>query len=174
MIRYAWMTMNIRQMVEQDWPAVSQILFEGIATGVATFQTEVPTYMQWNSTHLEACRLVAEDDQGRILGWAALSPVSSRAAYRGVAEVSIYVATEHRGRTVGKQLLQELILRSEQAGYWTLQSVILATNGASLALHQSCGFRMVGRRERIGKLPNGTWCDTLLLELRSSSANFLD
>lgn len=159
-------------MTEQDWPHVGRILSEGIATGLATFQTEVPSYSQWDATHLVNCRLVATDVSGEVLGWTALSPVSSRVAYRGVAEVSIYVAQAHRGRTVGTQLLDELIVQSEQAGFWTLQAVILAGNSASLALHRRCGFRMVGRRERIGRLPNGTWSDTLLLERRSSNPAF--
>jgi len=166
--------MNIRKMSEQDWPLVSQIFEEGLQTGVATFQREVPSYEQWNATHLTTCRLVIESDQGTVIGWAALSPVSSRVAYRGVAEVSIYIASPFRGKSLGKQLLDALVAESEQVGYWTLQSVILVSNVASIALHESCGFRVVGRRERIGQLPDGTWSDTLLLERRSRSPAFLD
>lgn len=166
--------MNIREMHVQDWSQVSTILKEGIATGFATFQQEVPEYSQWDATHIACCRLVAVDDDGSILGWAALSPVSSRVAYRGVAEVSIYVAQAHRGKSIGKQLLGYLICESEQSGYWMLQSVILVGNEASIALHESCGFRAVGKRERIGRLPNGMWSDTLLMERRSRLPDFLD
>lgn len=168
-IRYAGTTMVIRAMTGQDWPQVSRIHQEGIDTGTATFQTEVPTQVQWEATHLPSCRLVSEDDAGNIIGWAALSPVSSRASYRGVAEVSIYVGSKHRGSKVGTRLLEALVRESERCGYWTLQAVVLVMNEASIALHQRCGFRIVGRRDRIGRLPDGTWCDTLLLERRSNS-----
>ncbi len=168
MIRYAGTTMTIRQMSEHDWPEVSRILAEGIATKVATFRSDVPAWVEWNATHLRSCRLVAQSDAGAVIGWAALSAVSSRASYRGVAEVSIYVGSANRGTRVGTGLLEALAAASEQAGFWTLQAVILVMNHASIALHQRCGFRIVGRRERIGRLPDGTWCDTLLLERRSS------
>lgn len=161
-------------MREQDWPQVAIIFREGIETGFATFQSEVPTYAQWDATHITCCRLVVEDEDGHILGWAALTPVSSRAAYRGVAEVSIYIARVFRGRSIGRQLLNVLVRDSEEAGYWMLQSVVLVENLASIALHESCGFRTVGRRERIGRLPDGTWSDTLLMERRSRLPDFLD
>ncbi len=159
--------MIIREMVAQDWPAVADIFNQGLKTGTATFQTEVPTYEQWNATHIISCRLVVCLESGEVAGWAALSPVSSRSAYRGVAEVSIYIATDYRGRKVGKLLLSALIEASEAAGYWTLQSVVLVSNQASIALHESCGFRLIGRRERISMLQNGLWSDTLLMERRS-------
>lgn len=156
---------------EADWPAVRAIYEEGLATGVATFETEAPAWDDWNRGHLESCRLAAraESNPGklRLLGWAALSPVSRRAVYRGVAEVSIYIAAAARGQGVGKGLLQELIAQSEAAGIWTLQSSIFACNAPSLALHRACGFREVGRRERIAQR-DGIWHDTVLLELRSS------
>lgn len=163
--------MKIRLMEPDDWPQVSRILQEGIATGIATFQTEVPGSAQWDATYVSTCRLVAESEEGELLGWAALAPVSNRVAYRGVAEVSIYVGTAHRGKTVGTQLLEALVSESERAGFWTLQAVVLTMNTASLSLHLRCGFRLVGRRERIGRLPDGTWSDTILLERRSNAVN---
>jgi len=159
--------MIIREMVAQDWPAVADIFNQGLKTGTATFQTEVPTYAQWDATHIVSCRLVVCLEDGSIAGWAALTPVSSRCAYRGVAEVSIYIATEFRGKKIGKQLLSALIDASEAAGYWTLQSIVLVSNQASIALHEGCGFRLIGRRERISMLSNGMWSDTLLMERRS-------
>jgi phosphinothricin acetyltransferase len=167
-------TMEIREMRVQDWPMVATIFQQGIDTKVATFQHEVPDWTRWDATHIASCRLVALDETEGVIGWAALSPVSSRVAYRGVAEVSIYVLETHRGKSVGKRLLEQLVRASEQAGYWMLQSVVLVENHASIALHQSCGFRTVGRREKIGRLPDGTWSDTLLLELRSRHPDFLD
>lgn len=169
-IGYAEATMMIREMTAGDWTEVAEILRQGIETGCATFQTEVPTITQWEAAHIPGCRLVSCDSAGTVTGWAALSPVSSRAAYRGVAEVSIYVAAFHRGKSIGRQLLDSLIQASEDAGYWTLQSVVLVSNAASIALHERCGFRLVGRRERIGRLADGTWSDTLLFERRTGSS----
>ncbi len=160
--------MTIREMSEQDWPEVADIFRQGIETGTATFQSEVPTYAQWDATHIPSCRLVVTDEDLHVVGWAALTPVSSRCAYRGVAEVSIYIATTYRGRKVGKQLLSSLVEHSEKAGYWTLQSVILVDNQASISLHESCGFKLIGRRERISIRTDGTWSDTLLMERRSN------
>lgn len=148
-----------------DWPAVAQIYKEGIATGIATFETEIPTYEQWDRGHLKSCRLVAIDKHS-ILGWAALSAVSGRCVYGGVAEVSVYIAQHSRGRGVGKLLLEELISQSEQEGLWTLQSGIFPQNDASIKLHEKVGFRPIGKRERIGKL-KGIWYDNLLFERRS-------
>ena len=159
--------MNIREMQKEDWSDVARIFAEGIATKVATFQRTVPSQQQWDTHYIRSCRLVAHTDDGHIIGWAALSPVSSRAAYRGVAEVSIYVAADYRSRSVGSRLLKQLIACSEEAGYWTLQAVIIVENHASIALHRHCGFRVVGKRERIGLLEHGSWSDTLLLERRS-------
>ena len=138
---------------------------EGIATGNATFETQLPHWGKWDANHLQACRFVAKSG-AEILGWAALSSVSDRCVYCGVAEVSIYVSAQSRGLSVGTALLGTLIEASEQSGIWTLQAGIFPENKASLALHEKLGFRVVGRRERIGKL-NGIWRDVLLLERRS-------
>jgi len=157
---------QIRTMQADDWAAVRQIYAEGIATGNATFETETPEWPKWDNGHMQTPRLVALGNQ-QILGWAALSPVSGRCVYAGVAEVSVYVAAAARGRGVGKVLLQSLVEESERCGIWTLQAGIFPENVPSLALHKSCGFREVGRRQRIGKLA-GVWRDTVLLERRSS------
>jgi L-amino acid N-acyltransferase YncA len=154
----------IRPLLPPDWPAVRQIYEEGIATGIATLQTDAPDWATWDHGHLPALRLVAE--LGEIVGWAALSPVSSRPVYAGVAEVSIYIAEPARGRGVGSRLLQALITASEAAGIWTLQAGIFARNPASATLHERCGFRLVGRREKLGAL-RGQWQDILLYERRS-------
>jgi phosphinothricin acetyltransferase len=153
-------------MAATDWPAVRSIYEEGIATGHATFETAAPDWPEWDARHLPHSRLVARAD-GAVLGWAALSPVSSRCVYRGVAEVSIYVAARARGQGVGRALLAALIADSEQQGIWTLQAGIFPENLPSIALHRSAGFRTVGVRERIGCL-GGTWRDTVLLERRST------
>jgi len=160
--------MTILPMTAAHWPAVSAIYAEGIATGQATFTTEIPTWEAWDASHLHACRLVAEDDAtGAPLGWAALSPVSSRCVYGGVAEVSVYVGAAARGQGVGRALLSALVADSEKSGLWTLQAGIFPENTASVRLHEAAGFRQVGRRERIGQL-HGQWRDTLLLERRSA------
>ncbi|MBO2031622.1 N-acetyltransferase [Siccationidurans ginsengisoli] len=158
---------TIQALAAAHWPAVRAIYEAGIATGQATFTTEAPGWEAWNASHLAHCRLVAATAEGQVLGWAALSPVSSRCVYAGVAEVSIYIAAEARGQGVGRQLLAALVAESEQHGLWTLQAGIFPENAASLALHASQGFRTVGRRERISQL-HGQWRDTLLLERRSS------
>ncbi|WP_350284524.1 N-acetyltransferase family protein [uncultured Croceitalea sp.] len=159
--------MTIRPMTAEDWPQVAKIYSEGIATGYATFESELPNYEKWNSSHVHECRLVAEND-GHILGWAALSPVSSRCVYGGVAEVSVYIGAGNRGLGVGKALMVQLIAASEAAGYWTLQSGIFPENEASIQLHKTVGFRLLGRRERIGKTITGVWKDNLLFERRSA------
>lgn len=156
---------SIREMNDGDWPAVRRIYEEGIATGEATIEERAPSWETWDSGHLRRCRLVAIDD-GQVVAWAALSPVSDRCAYDGVAEVSIYVSESGRGRGIGRRLLEQLVLDSERAGFWTLQAGIFPENQASVILHQRCGFRLVGRRERLGKLA-GRWRDVLLLERRS-------
>jgi L-amino acid N-acyltransferase YncA len=155
----------IDQMKASDWEQVRAVYLEGIATGQATFETETPDWEKWDSSHLQECRLTARIDES-IAGWAALSPVSSRRVYRGVAEVSVYVAERFRGQGIGRALLQALVDCSEQQGIWTLQAGILAENESSLTLHKNCGFREVGRRERIGRL-HGAWRDVILLERRS-------
>lgn len=156
----------IRPMDREDWVAVAGIFQEGIELKTSTFHSEVPTYDAWDLSHTKDCRLVAEHN-GIVIGWAALTPYSSRAVYRGVAEVSVYIKSEFRGKHVGEGLLRELITESERHGYWTLQSGIFAINRASIALHEKLGFRMVGYREKIGKDLNGVWQDTVLMERRS-------
>lgn len=151
-----------------DWEQVRSIYLEGIATGHTTFETGAPSWEKWDAAHLNTARLVARKGT-EVLGWAALSPVSSRAVYRGVAELSISIKEESRGVGVGRALLEALIEESERNGIWTLQAVIFPENEASVKLHLRCGFREVGRRERIGKL-NGNWRDTLLFERRSRVA----
>jgi phosphinothricin acetyltransferase len=159
------MDLVIEDMKPDDWPSVRGIYEEGIATGVATFETDTPPWEEWNDAHLRQCRLVARID-GRIVAWAALSPVSDRCVYGGVAEVSVYVTASSGGRGIGKALLDALIKESEKIGIWTLQGGIFSENEASVRLHRSCGFREVGRRERLGQL-NGEWRDVLLMERRS-------
>jgi phosphinothricin acetyltransferase len=154
-------------MTPDDWPEVSAIYEEGIATGNATFEMGVPSWEQWDSAHLPFCRFVASD-AGGLLGWAALSPVSRRLCYRGVAEVSIYVSEGGRGRGVGRALLEHLVEASEAAGLWTLQGSTFPENVASLRLQASCGFRVIGRRERIAQI-DGQWRDTVLTERRSGN-----
>lgn len=159
--------MQIRQMKPQDWPVVAQIYAEGIATGMATFETQVPDWPAWDNAHLKIGRLVAiQGDQ--LFGWAALSPVSSRCVYGGVGEVSIYIGEESRGNGLGLLLLQALIRESEAHGIWTLQSGIFPENSASIKLHEKGGFRRIGYRERIGCL-QGIWRDNILFERRSKT-----
>jgi L-amino acid N-acyltransferase YncA len=156
---------NIERMMESDWPVVATIYREGIRTGDATFEGDVPEWKEWNTRHLQACRLVAKA-AGQIVGWVVLSPVSSRCVYAGVAEVSVYVKASMRGKGIGKALLAAAIEGSELAGIWTLQSGIFPENMASLAVHRECGFRLVGYRERIGQM-HGVWRDVVLMERRS-------
>jgi len=157
--------MNIEQMKADDWEQVRAIYLEGIAAGNSTFETGAPSWEKWDEGHLQNARLVMRDGE-KIVGWAALSPVSKRSAYRGVAELTVYVTESMRGRGIGRALLEALIEESERDGIWTLQASIFPENTASLKLHLACGFREVGRRERIAIL-NGVWRDTLLFERRS-------
>src|SRR2546422_7907243 len=155
----------IDSMRPQDWEFVRAIYLEGIETGQATFETEAPGWEGWDAGHLPQCRLAARSGDG-VLGWAALSPVSKREVYAGVAEVSVYVGTAARGRGVGGALMRALIEASERHGVWTLQSSVFPENHASVALHLKHGFREVGRRERIAR-HHGVWRDTIVLERRS-------
>ncbi|MGH3102998.1 MAG: GNAT family N-acetyltransferase, partial [Gaiellaceae bacterium] len=148
-----------------DWPEVAAVYDQGIRTGLATFETEVPSWRDWDAAHLPSHRLVAELE-GAVAGWAALSAVSERCVYAGVAEDSVYVAAAVQGRGVGGTLLRELVAGAERAGIWTVQAGIFPENLASLALHERCGFRRVGVRERLGSL-DGVWRDVVLLERRS-------
>ncbi|HEU5216250.1 MAG TPA: GNAT family N-acetyltransferase [Gaiellaceae bacterium] len=157
--------MTLRELRLDDWPAVRAIYEEGIRSGDATFETEPPSWERFDAAHPQL-RLVAERD-GSVLGWAALSPASPRHCYRGVGEVSVYVAGEARGAGLGRALLERLVELSEQSGYWTLTAGVFPENEASIRLHTACGFREVGVRERIGQL-GGVWRDVLLLERRSA------
>jgi L-amino acid N-acyltransferase YncA len=162
------MNCRIDQMRASDWEQVRAIYLEGIRTGDATFETEAPGWEVWDEAHLPFARLVMREGE-TVLGWAALSPVSKREVYRGVAEVTVYVAEAARGRGIGRALLEALIEASESNGVWALQASIFPENIASVVLHRRCGFREVGRRERIARL-RGIWRDTLLFERRSDSA----
>lgn len=157
--------MTIVPMEPGHWERVRAIYLEGIDSGNATFETDVPSHEVWNRSHAEECRYVALAGD-RVVGWAALTPVSGRRVYRGVADVSVYVAADARGAGVGRLLLEALVRGSEAAGYWTLQAGIFPENDASIRAHTRAGFRLVGRRERIGEM-NGIWRDVLLLERRS-------
>ena len=158
--------MKLHPLTAAHWPAVRAIYEQGIATGNATFETQAPEWDAWDRAHLPHSRLVAVDEAGMVLGWAALSPVSSRCVYGGVAELSIYIAAEARGQGVGRQLLQALITDSEAHGIWTLQAGTFEENSASIGLHTQAGFRVIGHRERIGQ-HHGVWRNTVQLERRS-------
>ncbi|MDE3191563.1 MAG: N-acetyltransferase [Acidobacteriota bacterium] len=160
--------MLIRALDESDWPRVASIYAEGIATGNATFESEVPSWERWDAAH-PSLRLVAVDHDG-VVGWAALSPYSPRRCYRGVAEESVYVAEAARGRGVGRLLLDSLIARAEADGYWTLLAGIFPENEASVALHGACGFRVVGTHVGLGE-SDGVWRDVLSLERRSTTTS---
>jgi L-amino acid N-acyltransferase YncA len=158
--------MQIDVMTPADWDEVSVVYAEGIATHNATFESELPSWERWDASHLAGCRFVARE-AGVLVGWASLSPVSHRQCYCGVAEVSLYVTKAARGRGVGRALLEHLVEASEAAGIWTLQGSTFPENIASLRLQAACGFRAVGRRERIAQM-DGRWRDTILTERRSS------
>lgn len=169
---------SLDRMTHTDWPSVREIYVEGIRTGNATFETQAPEWDRWDASHLKSCRFVAlarngapdpgsaDSESREVLGWAALSPVSNRCVYAGVAEVSVYIAERARGRKIGSLLLAALVDASEREGIWTLQAGIFPENVASVELHKRFGFRIAGTRERIGQM-NGLWRDTLLLERRS-------
>jgi len=157
--------MEVRDLRPGDWPGVARIYEQGIATGNATFETEVPSWEDWDRAHLAGHRFVAEED-GHVAAWIALTPVSGRPCYAGVAEISVYVDEGLRGRGVGSELLATLIESAEHDGIWTLQTSVFPENGTSLALLGRFGFRVVGMRERIGRL-HGVWRNTVLVERRS-------
>lgn len=161
------MKIQTRPMQSSDWPYVRSIYKQGIKTGLATFEANVPSWEEWDQRHLPICRLVTEYEN-QVVGWAVLTAVSHRQVYVGVAEESVYVAEDVWGKGIGKILLQELIKETEKNGIWTLQAVIFPEHEASIALHESCGFRTVGYREKIGSL-NGEWRDTVLMERRSKT-----
>jgi L-amino acid N-acyltransferase YncA len=158
-------SVELRPLQPHDWDAVAEIYWDGMRDGLATFQTEVPSWADWDAAHLRGHRLVA-DLLGEVVGWAALSPASRRRCYAGVTEDSIYVARGARGLGIGRALLEALVAGADAAGIWTIQTSIFPENHASLALHERCGFRVVGTRERIAKR-DGIWRDTVFLERRS-------
>jgi phosphinothricin acetyltransferase len=164
------MACEIKEMTAADWESVRQIYQDGIETGEATFETVAPEWRVWDGKHLTFGRLVARTPENEIVGFTALSPVSSRPVYSGVAEVSVYVGRNSRKHGIGTQLLQALIAEAELHGIWTLQSSVFPENVATLSLHKRCGFRVVGHREKIARAANGSWRDTLLLERRSQIA----
>ena len=157
--------MKVRPYTSNDYISVAKIYQEGLATGIATFETEVPDELNWNKKFIKDCQFVAEKN-GDIIGWCALSHVSTREVYKGVAESTIYISSKYRGQGVGKILLKHLIFESEKNGFWTLQASIFSENKPSIFLHETCGFRVVGFREKIAKRKN-IWHDNVLLERRS-------
>jgi phosphinothricin acetyltransferase len=165
------MPVLLEYMQTAHWQEIKRIYTEGIDTGNATFETECPEWETWDKNHIKSCRLVALDGN-KIVGWAALSPVSERCVYQGVAEVSIYVDSRFRGKGIGEELMNRLINESESAGLWTLQAGIFPENTGSCKLHEKTGFRLVGKREKVGRM-HGKWRDVLLYERRSKMANFL-
>lgn len=158
----------IRKMTAADWPQVKRIYEEGIATGNATFETKAPSYQDWDAAHLQFGRYVYVDDRDKILGWVALSPVSNRCVYGGVAEETVYIAKAAQGKGIATALFEKLIPETENQGYWTLQAGIFPENAGSLKLHEKHGFRIVGMREKLGQM-NGVWRDVVLLERRSKN-----
>ncbi|MBI1225242.1 MAG: GNAT family N-acetyltransferase [Bacteroidetes bacterium] len=161
------MNLVIEPLLEAHYPAVRRIYEEGLATGIATFETKSIDWEAWDEKYLSICRLVATVD-GEVVGWAALTPYSKREVYRGVGEVAIYIGEKSRGKGIGQTLLKQLISNAEKQGFWTLQAVIFAQNKASIALHEQAGFRVVGIRERIAQR-DGTWHDNVLMERRASN-----
>lgn len=157
---------TIRNLEPQDWPEVREIYIQGIATGDATLETSPPEWEVWNQSHIAELRYAAVSENNEIMGWTALTPVSGRCVYAGVAEVSVYVGSAFRGQKVGDSLLKHLIVQSEKTGYWTLQAGIFPENIPSIKLHEKNGFRVVGYRENIGKM-KGIWRNVNLLERRS-------
>lgn len=159
--------LKFRTLEQSDWESVARIYQEGLDTGHATFETNIPNWEAWNAGHIKDCRIIAKIDT-EIVGWAALSPVSSRCVYGGVAEVSVYVLSKFSGQSIGTQLLKRLISESEKQGIWTLQAGVFPENKGSIKIHERLGFRKVGYREKIGQM-NGIWRDTVLLEKRSDN-----
>ena len=160
------MSNNLREMTSSDWTSVAEIYKQGIETGNATFQQTIPSWDEWNKSHISTCRLIIEVDN-EVTGWAALSAVSSRPVYAGIAEVSVYVGSKYRGQQIGTKLLEAIISESESKGFWTLQAGIFPENQASIAIHKKAGFREIGYREKVGKMKD-VWRSTVLLERRST------
>lgn len=168
---FNFMELQIRKMLETDWNQVQMIYEYGIETNLATFETYCPTYTDWNQAHLKECRYVVTQENA-VVGWAVLSPVSNRCVFAGVAEVSIYIDEKHKSMGVGTKLLNHMIRESEKSGFWLIESVIFQNNSASLRLHEKCGFREVGYREKMGKDKQGTWRNVVVMEIRSSLSQF--
>ena len=163
------MKFTVENMKKEDFSEMMRIYEEGIKTGISTFQTEAPTFAQWDKGHIKECRLVARHEEC-ILGWIALSKIFSREVYNGFLEVSIYIDEKYRGNGVGQSLLNSVIEESEKHGFWSLQSLIIKENKASIALHEKCGFRKVGYWEKAGKMPhNSVWYDVVVMERRSQT-----
>ncbi|HEV7163691.1 MAG TPA: GNAT family N-acetyltransferase [Solirubrobacteraceae bacterium] len=158
----------LEPLTAADWPAAAHIYEAGIATGNATFEAAAPSWEEWSGKRAGCPAMLARGEDGEMLGWAALAPVSARAVYRGVGSVSIYVAGGHTRRGIGRALLEGLAETAESAGFWAIEAGIFPENEASVALHRRCGFRLVGVRERIGQMPDGRWRDVLLFERRST------
>ena len=157
----------IREMRDEDWGSVSEIYKQGLEEGTSTFNTECPSFTEWNEGHVKNCRYVFEEE-GKVVGWIALSPSSSRCAYKGCVEKSVYVDRNYRGHGIGTALVNTIIREAEKDGYWSIYSAIFSINKASIALHKKCGFREIGYRERIAKDRFGKWQNTTLMEYRAS------
>ncbi|MGN0413531.1 MAG: GNAT family N-acetyltransferase [Lachnospiraceae bacterium] len=155
----------IREMVSEDWESVAEIYTQGLESGISTFNTECPTYEEWDKAHCKECRYVFEED-GKVVGWIAISPTSGRCVYKGCVEMSVYLDGEYQGRGIGYQLVEKLITEAGKAGFWSIYSAIISRNTASIALHKKCGFREIGYRERIAKDRFGNWQNTTLMEFR--------
>ena len=157
----------IREMCETDWKRVAEIYEQGLSSGTATFNTECPSYTDWNNSHIKERRYVYEESD-KVVGWIAISPTSSRCVYKGCVEMSIYIDSAYRGKGIGTALVNHLISESQKAGYWSIYSAIISINEASIRLHKKCGFREIGYRERIAKDRFGKWQNTTLMEYRVS------
>lgn len=157
----------IREMRDEDWGTVAEIYKQGLEEGTSTFNTECPSFTEWNEGHIKNCRFVFEEG-GKVVGWIALSPSSSRCAYKGCVEMSVYVDRNYRGHGIGTALVNTIIREAVQCGYWSIYSAIFSINKASIALHKKCGFREIGYRERIAKDRFGKWQNTTLMEYRAS------
>lgn len=157
----------IREMRDEDWGTVAEIYKQGLEEGTSTFNTECPGFTEWNEGHVKNCRFVFEEE-GKVVGWIALSPTSSRCAYKGCVEMSVYVDRNYRGHGIGTALVNTIIREAEKDGYWSIYSAIFSINKASIALHKKCGFREIGYRERIAKDRFGKWQNTTLMEYRAS------
>lgn len=157
----------IRKMLDTDWTRVADIYKQGMDSGIATFNTQCPSFEEWDKSHIKECRYVYEDE-GTVVGWISISPTSSRCVYKGAVEMSIYIDSAHKGKGIGTALVNHLITESQKLGYWSIYSAIISINKASIALHKKCGFREIGYRERIAKDKFGEWQNTTLMEYRVS------